>query len=139
MLRRLAAKHVQPDEVAGVVIQKPDEIGILAPQPEGEYVALPHLVGGGPFEEARPGWILLGFAAGLFEQLLLMQSPANRLPTHRQKQNPAQKLADSFDAQLGMLPLEFDDLRLHRRSHFGLWPVSAYWLGLQACFALVAV
>jgi len=46
MLRRLAAKHVQPHDVAGVVIQKADEIGILAPQPEGENIGLPHLVGG---------------------------------------------------------------------------------------------
>jgi len=122
-----------------VVIQKPDEIGILAPQPEGEYIALPHLVGGGAFEEARPGWILLGFAARLLEQLLLMQGPANRLPAHRQKQHPAQELADFLDAQLRMMPLEFDDLRFHRRSHFGLRRASQYWLRLQTRFALIAI
>jgi hypothetical protein len=72
MLRCLAAKHVQPDEVAGVVIHETYEIGIFAPQPEGEYIALPHLVGGGAFEETRPGRIRLGFAARLLEQLLFM-------------------------------------------------------------------
>lgn len=46
MLRRLAAKHVQPDKVAGVVIHEADEIGILASEPEGENIALPHLVWG---------------------------------------------------------------------------------------------
>jgi hypothetical protein len=85
MLRRLAAEHVQADDVPGVVIQEADEICVLSPQPEGENIGLPHLVGSRAFEEAWTGWILLGFAAGLLDQLLLMQSPTNRLPAYRQK------------------------------------------------------
>jgi hypothetical protein len=72
MLRRLAAKHVQPHHVAGVVIQEADQVGVLAPQPEGEDIGLPHLVGRGAFEEARLGWIALGLAARFLQQLLLM-------------------------------------------------------------------
>jgi len=72
VLRRLAAKHVQPHHVAGVIIEKADEVGVLAPQPEGKDIGLPHLVGSGPFEEARLGWIALGLAPRFFEQLLLM-------------------------------------------------------------------
>lgn len=68
-----------------------------------------------------------------------MQGPADRLPAHRQKQHPAQKLADLLDAQFGMLPLEFDDLDLYRRSHFRLRRFSHDRIGLQARFALVAV
>ena len=55
MLRRLAAKHVQPDHIAGVIIEKTDEVGVLAAQAEGEDIGLPPLVGGGPLEEARLG------------------------------------------------------------------------------------
>ena len=72
MLRRLAAKHVQPHHVAGVVIQEADQVGVLAPQPEGEDIGLPHLVGRGALEEAWPGGITLRFAARFLEQLLLM-------------------------------------------------------------------
>ena len=45
VLRRLAAKQVQPYHVAGVIIQKADEVGVLAGQTEGEDVGLPHLIG----------------------------------------------------------------------------------------------
>jgi hypothetical protein len=72
VLRRLAAKHVQPHHVAGVIIDKADEVGVLASQTEGEDIGLPHLVGSGAFEEARLGWIALGLAPRFLEQLLLM-------------------------------------------------------------------
>jgi hypothetical protein len=72
MLRRLATKYVQPHYVAGVVIQKADEVGVLASQPKGEDIGLPHLVGSGALEEAWPGGITLGFTARFLEQLLLM-------------------------------------------------------------------
>ena len=72
VFRRLAAKHVQPHHVAGVIIEKADEIGVLASQPEGKDIGLPHLVGGGPLEEARLGRIARGLALRLLEQLLLM-------------------------------------------------------------------
>ena len=72
VLRRLAAKHVQPHHVAGVIIQKADEVGVLASQTEGKDIGLPHLVGGGALEEARLGWIALGLGLRFLEQLLLM-------------------------------------------------------------------
>ncbi len=53
VLRRWAAKKVQAHYVARIIIQKADQIGILARQTEGEDVALPHLVGRGTLEEAR--------------------------------------------------------------------------------------
>ena len=59
VLCRLTAKHVQPDHIAGVIIQKADEVGVLASQTEGEDVGLPHLVGSRPLEEARLRWIAL--------------------------------------------------------------------------------
>ena len=72
VLRRLAAKQVQPHQVAGVIIEKADEVGVLASQPEGKDIGLPHLVGSGPLEEARFGRIALGLALRLLEQLLLV-------------------------------------------------------------------
>ena len=72
VLRRLAAKHVEPHDIAGVIIQKADEVGVLASQPKGEDIGLPHLVGRGALKEARLGGIALGFGARLLEQLLLV-------------------------------------------------------------------
>jgi hypothetical protein len=88
VLRRLAAKHVEPHQVAGVIIQEADEVGVLASQTEGEDIGLPHLVGRGALEEARLGGIPLGLGARLLQQSLLMQGPAYGLPTHRQEQHP---------------------------------------------------
>jgi len=72
MLRRLAAKHVQPHHVAGVIVDEADEVGVLASQPEGEDIGLPQLVGCGALEEAWLGGITPRLAPGCFEQLLLM-------------------------------------------------------------------
>jgi len=72
VLRRLTAKHVQPHHVAGVIIEKADEVGVLAAQPEGKDIGLPQLVGRGALKEARLGGITSGLGARLLEQLLLM-------------------------------------------------------------------
>ncbi len=55
-----------------MIVDEADEVGVLAPQPEGEDIGLPHLVGRGAFEEARLGGIARGLAPRFFEQLLLM-------------------------------------------------------------------
>jgi hypothetical protein len=72
VFRRLAAEDVQPQHVAGVIIQEPDEVRVLAAQPEGEDVGLPQLVGRGALEEARPRGIPLRFGARRFEELVLV-------------------------------------------------------------------
>jgi hypothetical protein len=72
VLRRLAAKHLQPHHVAGVIIEKADEVGVLASQTKGEDIGLPHLVGSGALEKARLGGMARGLAARFLEQLLLM-------------------------------------------------------------------
>jgi hypothetical protein len=55
-----------------VIVDKADEVGVLASQTEGEDIGLPHLVGRGALEEARLGGITLGFGARFLEQLLLV-------------------------------------------------------------------
>jgi len=83
MVRRLAAKQSQPDHVPRVVIQERDQVGVATPQPEHEDVALPHLVGRRPLEEAGLGRIAARFAPGLLHQPLLMQTAPHRFPADR--------------------------------------------------------
>jgi hypothetical protein len=72
VLRRLAAKDVQPHHVAGVIVQKTDQVGVLASQTEGEDVGLPHLVGSGALKEARLRGIALKLGLAFLEELLLV-------------------------------------------------------------------
>jgi len=139
VLRGLTPKYVQPYHVAGVIVDKADEVGVLASQPEGEDVGLPQLVGGGALKEAWLGGIAPRLAARRLEQLLLVQGAANRLPAHGQKPHPPQELADFLDPQVGVVTLEFDDLRLHRRRYFRPRTARTSRLRLQARFALIAV
>jgi hypothetical protein len=55
VLRGLAAEHIEPHDVAGVIIEEADQIGVLAAQAEGEDVGLPELVGCGALEAAGGG------------------------------------------------------------------------------------
>jgi hypothetical protein len=130
VLRRLAAKQVQPHHVARVIIQKADQVGVLASQAEGEDIGLPHLVGSGTLKETRLGGIAPRLRPRLLEQLLLMESPADRLPAHRQKQYPPQELADFLDAQVGMMTLQLDDFGLDRCRHLGRLTPRTSRLGL---------
>ena len=135
----LAAKQVQSHHVAGVIIQKSNQIAVLASQPEGEDVGLPQLVGRGALKEARLLGIALRFGFPFLEQLLLLQRAANRFPAHRQEKHPPQELADLLDAQVRMTTLEFDDFGLDHRRHLGRLTAGLSGLGLQAGFALLAV
>jgi hypothetical protein len=119
VLRRLAAEHVQPHHVAGVVVEEADPVGVLAAQAEGEDVGLPELVRRGPLEEARPGGIPLGRGAGRLEELLLVQGAAHGLPAPGQQQDAPQELADLLDPDVGMAPLQCDGLPLRRGGHRG--------------------
>jgi hypothetical protein len=139
VLRRLAAEHVQPHHVAGVIVEKADEVGVLAAQPEGEDVGLPQLVGRGALEAARPGRVPRGFGARWLEELVRVQRATHRLPAHGQKQHAPQELADLLDPQVGMAPLEVDDFRLHRRGHLRPRTVRPGRHRLQAGFPLGAV
>jgi hypothetical protein len=142
VLGRLAAKDVYPHHVAGVVIHKTDEVGVLPSQTEGEDVGLPHLVGRGALKEARLLWISRRLGFPLLQQLLLVERAANRLPAHGQKERPPQELADLLDAQVGMTTLELDDFGLDRRRHPAVaGPLAAGMSqpGLQAGLALLAV
>jgi hypothetical protein len=139
VLGRLAAKYVQPHHVAGVIIQKADQIGVLASQTEGEDVGLPHLVGCGALEETRLRGIALRLGLPFLQELLLVERAANGFPAHRQEKHPPQELADLLDPQVGMPTLELDDLRLDRRCYLRSPAAATSRVGLQAGFALLSV
>ena len=72
MLGGLAAEQIQPNHVAGVIIDEANQVGLLAAQPKGEDVALPHLVGGRPLEEARLLGVLLRLLADFLDEMMRM-------------------------------------------------------------------
>ena len=80
---RGTAEQVGPHDKARVIIHEGDEIRITATQPEGEDVRLPHLVGGGPFEEPGPRNVPLFGRLGGRHQLGFVQMPAHRLRAGR--------------------------------------------------------
>jgi hypothetical protein len=55
-----------------VIVDKADEVGVLASQAEGEDIGLPQLVGSGALEETWSGGITPRLGARLLEQLLLV-------------------------------------------------------------------
>jgi len=65
----LTAVKSQPGNIAGIVVYKADQIGILASQAKGADVTLPKLVGSRTFKEAWLGGILLRFAFLLLDKI----------------------------------------------------------------------
>lgn len=116
VLAGLAAEQVEPDQIAGVIVDEPDQVGVLAAEPEGEDVRLPHLVGRSPLKEPRLGRVpgrALGLRPG--QQFVLVQRAAHGLRAGRQQEGPAQPLGDAARAERRLLLLELDDLLLHHR------------------------
>jgi hypothetical protein len=110
-----AAEQVRTDDKPGIVIEEGDQVSVTTAEPEGEDVRLPHLVGGGPFEETGAGEVLGPNWLGRWHQPLAVQSGANRLGTGRQQKQPTQELGDSFGSEGGVGLFEFDDLFGNRR------------------------
>jgi hypothetical protein len=110
VLGRLAAVQPQRGDVAAVVVDEADQVGVVAPQPNGQNVALPQLVRPGPLKKARLGRVLLGFDRTLFYQPPLGQRLVNRRGTGAHQKKPLQNITDPPRAVLGMLPLNFHRL-----------------------------
>jgi hypothetical protein len=108
---RRAPEQIRPGDEPGVIVQEGDQIRILAPQPEGKDVALPHLVGRGPLEEPRPGQVPLPSlpARGLHQPSLTQPIP-HCLRTGRQKVPSPQPLADPSHPKLRVLLLQRQNL-----------------------------
>ena len=69
----LTAIQSQAGNVTAVVIHEADQVSIASRQPERHDVALPQLVGAGPFEESGLGWVPHRLALGLVDQTFLGQ------------------------------------------------------------------
>jgi len=119
VLGRLAAKQIQPDDVARVVIDEADQVGVLAPQPEREDVGLPHLVGRRALEEPWLGRIPPGFLPAPLDELLLVQRAPHGLVAARQKQHPPQHLGNLLHTEAWVLPLQLRDPLLDGGGHLG--------------------
>ena len=71
-----AAEQVRGGDEARVIIQEGDQIGVTSSQPEGEDVALPHLIGCRPLEEPGPGQIaLLRFVSRIHQRGFVQPLP----------------------------------------------------------------
>ena len=70
----LAAVKTHTGNVAGIIVHKADQIGIATGQPEGHDVALPHLIGRGPFKKPRCGRVLLDLGFWTYGEPFFSQS-----------------------------------------------------------------
>ena len=107
MLGGLAAVQPQGGHVAAVVVDEADQVGIVAPQPNGQDIALPELVRSGPLKKPRLRGVLLGLDRGLLHQPLCGKGLVNRGGAGAHKEKALQDIADPPGAVLGMLPLDF--------------------------------
>ena len=108
-------EEVGADDIAGVIIEEGDEVGVTAAEPKGEDVRLPHLIGGGPFEEARAGHVLALLARGRRQEVGVLQALAHGGGAGGQTEPAAQQLGDAGAAESGMRLLELDDFIRDRR------------------------
>jgi hypothetical protein len=106
----LAAEQLDADNEPRVIVHEGDQVGVVAAEPEAEDVTLPHLVGGGPLEEAGFGGIAFGPSGGRGDEFLLMQGAAHRFGAGLQKEPAAQYLRDALGAPALIGLLERDNL-----------------------------
>jgi hypothetical protein len=110
VLGRLAAVQPQGRHVAAVVVDEADQVGVVAPQPDGQDITLPKLVWPGPLKKPRLGRVLLGLDRGILHQPLCGKGFVNRRRAGAHKEKALQNIADPPGAVLGMLPLDFHRL-----------------------------
>ena len=94
MLGRLAAIQPHCRDVASIIVQAANQVGIAPSQEEGHDVALPHLVRGGPFEKSRLRRILFGLSFGFFYQPFIRQGLVHARRAGRHQEKPLEEVAD---------------------------------------------
>ncbi len=103
---RLAAVQPRRGDVAAVIVDEADQVGVLATEADGQYVGLPELVRTGPLKEPRLGWVFLGLDRGFSHQALRGKCLVNRGRTGAHQKKPLEKIADPPRTVLGMLRLD---------------------------------
>jgi hypothetical protein len=86
---RGTAEQVRPHHITGVIVEERDEVGVLPSQPEGEDVALPHLVRCRPLEEPGPGQVAPSLRPLVVHEPGFVQPGADRFRAARQPKHPA--------------------------------------------------
>jgi hypothetical protein len=109
VLGGVAAEQIGSDDEPGIIVHEANDVGVLAAQPERENVRLPHLIGRGPFKEARSRQIAPRLRRAL-DQALFFEGLADRFAAGGQKEDPPQQLGYPFDPAAGFLLFEFQDL-----------------------------
>jgi hypothetical protein len=133
------AEQIGRRDEAGIIIQEGDEIGILAAQPEREDIRLPHLVGGGPLEEAGAGEIARAAGPCFRQQPAGVQLLAHGFRAGLHQEEPAHPLGNAFHPEGRMLAFELQDRRADRRGQLGPSRPRGPGTVLQSGFAQVAI
>jgi hypothetical protein len=124
-LGRWTAEQIGTDNEPRVIVHERDDVSVATTQAEGEDVGLPHLVGSGALEEARPGNVALVRFGSRRHELGFMQALPNGLRTGLEKQNPTQPLGDAFNTETRVLLFDFEDFGTNGRVEllppFGRW------------------
>jgi hypothetical protein len=94
MLGGLTAVQAQGGDIAAVVVQKADQVGVSSPQPEGHDVALPQLVGTRSLEKSRLGRVFLGLGLRLVHQTLFGKRLMNRRGTGGHQEKTLENIGD---------------------------------------------
>jgi hypothetical protein len=106
---RLAAVKPQSGDIAAVVVDKPDQIGVLSGQPEGHNIALPHLVGPGPLKKPGLGRVFLTLWFWRLGQALIAQGALNGRCTGAQPEKPLEDIADAPRTVSGICLFQIND------------------------------
>jgi len=106
VLGRLAAVQPQGRDVAAVIVDEADQVGVAAPKPDGQNVALPELVRPRPLEEPRLGRVLLRFDRALFDQPPPGQRLVDRRGACAHQEKTLEHIGDPPGSVLRMLRLD---------------------------------
>ena len=137
VLASLAVKQAGPDYEPGIIIHESDQIGVAKPHLEGENIALPHLIRGGPFEEPGPDQVPARFGWRLDQPFFLELLP-DRFGAGLHQKKPAQKLGDPFDPEGGVLLFEFDDFVPNRSGQPRGSSAGGFFQTFLPCHSIIA-
>jgi hypothetical protein len=96
--RRRTAEQVRPHHVTRVIVEERYEVGVLPSQPEGEDVALPHLIRRRPLEEPGPRQVAPSLGPFMVHQPRFVQPRPDGFRAARQPKHPPQHLRDPLHA-----------------------------------------
>jgi hypothetical protein len=114
LLRRLAPVQPQSHHVPGVIIDKPNQIGIPAPKTKREDIRLPQLIRCRALKKPRTPYVVPGFLLGRNNQRLFPQRPPHRLRAGAEEKCTLQKMGNPLDTKEGLTLLDLNDFLAYR-------------------------